>query len=273
MIRKLKQNIWFWIHRHRRNRLVARFCCFCGNIHRAFEHPTYDVAINGERMLLLNVISKPDPLLFDVGANIGDWSSMAKKKFPKARIQCFEMNQETAKILEKNCRKLTDITVHSIGLGDSTHTAEFYSYEGEQSVLSSLRANLYSGFQPTRKHATIITGDEFCEKNQITRIDLLKVDAEGADYEVIKGFSRMLAQQAVSVIQFEHEGGRYIRDFYDLLSPFGYRIGKLYSGYVEFREHDISMERFLGPNYVAIHSSNQALIKDLETGWRQTSDS
>jgi FkbM family methyltransferase len=267
MIAKIKETVWFWIHRRRRNRLVARFCRLCGNIHRAWEHPTYDVLINGERDLLLRAATRPGSVIFDVGANVGDWTRMAKAILPDATLHSFEMNPDTAAILEQNCGNLPDTHIHPVGLGDRNHTAEFHSYQGEQSVLSSLRANLYPGFNPVRREATIVTGDSFCEAHGITRIDFLKIDAEGADYDVLSGCSGMLAARAISVIQFEHEGGRYIRDFYELLTPHGYVIGKLYANYVDFREHDISMERFLGPNYVAIPSTETALIDTLRKGW------
>jgi FkbM family methyltransferase len=267
MIRKLKDATWFAIHRNRRNRLLARFCRLCGNIHRAWEHPTYDVLVNGERDVLIHAGLPPGAILFDVGANVGDWTRMAKAACPDAFVHCFEMNPDTARILGENCGKLPGAKIHAVGLGEREHTARFFSYEGEQSVLSSLRANLYQCFDPIVREATIVTGDGFCRDHGIDQIGFLKIDAEGADFEILKGFSDMLAAKAIAVIQFEHEGGRHLRDFYDLLEPHGYRIGKLYGTYVDFRPHDISVERFLGPNYIAIPSTETGRIEKLRNGW------
>jgi FkbM family methyltransferase len=267
LISKLKESVWFAIHRNRRNPVLARICRLCGNIHRAWEHPTYDVLVNGERDLLLHADLTQNAVLFDVGANVGDWTRMAKAILPQATVHCFEMNPSTAEILGLNCNDLVRTHIHPVGLGDHAHTAQFHCYEGEQSVLSSLRANLHPRFQPSRRQASILTGDSFCTENSIRKIDLLKIDAEGADYEVLSGFSEMLSSRSISMIQFEHEGGRYIRDFYDLLTPYGYVIGKLYANYVDFRTHDIDMERFLGPNYVAIPQNETALIAKLRKGW------
>lgn len=77
--------------------------------------------------------------------------------------------------------------------------------------------------------AKVITGDQFCEQEKISHIDYLKIDAEGFDYEVLVGFKGMLSSGKVRALQFEHEGGRYIRDFHDFLFPLGYRIGKIYA--------------------------------------------
>ena len=101
----------------------------------------------------------------------------------------------------------------------------------------------------------------------MTKIDFLKVDAEGADYEVVAGFSSLLAAQKIGIIQFEHQGGRFLRDFYDLLEPKGYAIGKLYANYVDFRAHSCELEHLLGPNYVAIPAARKELIEALRRGW------
>ena len=115
--------------------------------------------------------------------------------------------------------------------------------------------------------AQVRTGDETCRELGVTKIDFLKVDAEGADYEVVAGFSSLLATQKIGIIQFEHQGGRFLRDFYDLLEPKGYALGKLYANYVDFRPHYCDLEHFLGPNYVAIPAARKELIESLRRGW------
>jgi hypothetical protein len=119
----------------------------------------------------------------------------------------------------------------------------------------------------TKRQAAIRTGDEVCRLLHINKIDFIKIDAEGHDYEVIQGFSGMLASGRVTIIQFEHEGGRYLKDFYDAFASWDYALGKLYANHVAFCEHSFEMEHCLGPNYVAVHRTNNNLIKRLEAGW------
>jgi hypothetical protein len=113
----------------------------------------------------------------------------------------------------------------------------------------------------------VIRGDEFCETNGIDIIHFLKVDAENADMEVLRGFTQMLQKGAVKCIQFEHQGGRYLKDFYDFLQPLGYSIGKLYANYIDFREYNAEMEDLLGPNYIALPTDETAKITQLIKGW------
>jgi hypothetical protein len=61
--------------------------------------------------------------------------------------------------------------------------------------------------------------------------------------------------------------GLYLKDFYNLLTPFGYVIGKLYSNYIDFRPHEAEMEHFLGPNYFALRKNLPSVQDTLKKGW------
>jgi hypothetical protein len=117
------------------------------------------------------------------------------------------------------------------------------------------------------ERSVVRTGDEVCRELGIGKIDFLKVDVESAEYEVLTGFSEMLGARRVSVIQFEHQHGRFLRDFYDLFLPKGYALGKLYANYVDFREHSAESEHFLGPHYIAVLDTEKELISSLQRGW------
>src|SRR5437867_4167270 len=147
----LKSLIWFSIHNNRRNNLIARFARLCKNIHRASEHPGYDVKRSGERAVLARSVSGNAPTLFDVGANVGDWTDMAQKIFTKARIHCFELNPKTAEILARRFSGIPDVHVHPFGLAAKPGQVEFYAYADEASILSSLRVPLHSHVPHTKE--------------------------------------------------------------------------------------------------------------------------
>jgi len=262
-----KESIWFFIHHHRRNRFVARLARLCKNLHRASEHPGYDVERNGESALLAQAVEGSAPVLFDVGANVGDWTAMARRRWSGAVVHAFELNPATATQLTARFAGQSGIAVHSFGLSATSGEVNFFAYAGEASVLSGLRVPLHSHVPHRVERAEVRSGDQVCRELKLERVDFLKVDAEGADFEVLSGFNEMLSLGRVLAIQFEHEGGRYLRDFYDLLKPKGYVIGKLYANYVDFREHDAAMEHFLGPNYVALLATRTELIRRLQAGW------
>lgn len=70
--------------------------------------------------------------------------------------------------------------------------------------------------------------DNFCKKNKISKIDLLKIDTEGHELKVLEGASSMLKKGSISYIQFEFGGTMidsrtFFIDIFSYLSP-NYKI-------------------------------------------------
>ena len=73
---------------------------------------------------------------------------------------------------------------------------------------------------------------------------------------MLRGFGDLLSPGRVPVVQFEYGMINIVtkfllRDFYTHFEDRGYRVGKLFPGYVRFRPYRFQDEDFLGPNYVA----------------------
>ncbi len=111
----------------------------------------------------------------------------------------------------------------------------------------------------------VMTGDSYMKKYGIEHIDFLKVDVEGAESRVLKGFKSALLNKKIDIIQFEYNEyaivSRFLLiDFYNLLVPHGYKIGKIYTDYVDIRDYDLSHERFVAPNYLAVREDRADLL-------------
>lgn len=65
---------------------------------------------------------------------------------------------------------------------------------------------LVKGSQKGTAPVSITTVDNYCEKHNISKVDILKIDAEGLDREVVMGASRTLSDRKVKmlVVEFEH---------------------------------------------------------------------
>lgn len=116
----------------------------------------------------------------------------------------------------------------------------------------------------------MVRGDDYCAEHSIDHIDLLKIDAEGTDHLVLKGFERLLEARAVEAVQFEYGRANILNhfllaDFYQFLGAAGMVVGKLYPNYVDFRRYDEVHEDFIGPNYVAVRDDRPDLVKLLGT--------
>lgn len=214
-----------------------------------------NIASNGELAFIENH-KKDFNVVFDVGANIGEWTTLISAVSPKASIFAFEPSAHTFESLKKNCSTLKNVRLENIGLGDANEQKSFYIY-GEDSVLNSAikRDNIQQ-----EKTETVIfkTLDTFCKENDINHISFLKIDTEGNEVYVLRGAEDMIKKGAVDYIQFEY-GGTYIsshlllKDIYEFFKDKPYKIYKLMANGIASRaEYKEEYENYQYANYVAI---------------------
>jgi FkbM family methyltransferase len=239
----------------------------------AYENFDYDFYKNGEFGLLKRLASgnysgstDVPYVIFDVGANVGHWTINASEIFPTAVLHCFEAIQPTLMELKRNTQNRKNITVNEFGLLNIEDELLF-KYYPESSVLSGMY-----DFPIEAKHefvkGRVRIGDDYVEENDIKKIDFLKIDVEGAENLVLEGFKRSLKQKKIQMIQFEYGMANIITkfllyDFYRFFKEYGYTLGKIYPGFVEFRDYDLQQEDFRGPNFLAVREDCSDLIKTL----------
>lgn len=226
-----------------------------------------DLEVTGEAFLVRNVlprlISKPTPVLVDVGANVGEFSTLLRAHFPAAAIYAFEPVADTFAQLRD---RLAGLDVHclNVGLGSKEESVPIYrSARGELNSLASLYpvvAQSVHQFQDTVVETIRIrTLDSVASEQKLDFVDLLKVDTEGHEYEVLQGARDLIRAQRVGVVLFEFNEMNvvsrvFLRDFYDCLA--GYRFYRLDSRrLIPLGRYRARNEIFLFQNIVAIHSA------------------
>ena len=144
-----------------------------------------------------------NPLIFDVGANTGQSVKGFIEKFPDATIHSFEPSAETFEILRQNVSTNKNVNIWNFGLGSANEEKRFF--ENNNSDMSSFLALGEFGWGKIIKETVIpiMTIDQFCLDHQITKIDLLKIDTQGYDFEVIKGAEKMISENKVGLLYFE----------------------------------------------------------------------
>lgn len=122
--------------------------------------------------------AKECPTIIDCGANIGLSILFFKEIFPKAKIVGFEADPKVFSCLKKNIEgfNFNDVEIINKALWDSKTTLTFYSEGADAGRLeenSSLDKN-------------IIEVETICLSEYLhQKIDLLKIDIEGAEYQVL----------------------------------------------------------------------------------------
>lgn len=199
-------------------------------------------------------------ILFDVGANAGNYSNMVHKKLgSKCIIHAFEPSLKTYELLKHNCIHIPHIQINNIGLGEMEETKILYlNYEG--SAMASLYkrdlAFINVNMNETESIA-LSTVNKYCHIKNIERIHFLKLDIEGHEISALKGAKRMIDTGAIDFIQFEFGGCNidsrtFFKDFFNLFhTKYSiYRIVK--DGLVEMKGYRETYEIFTAVNYLAI---------------------
>ena len=198
-------------------------------------------------------------IIFDVGANIGDYSvKLAEILKDKAIIYSFEPSPAAFKKLQVAVAAYKNVTINNFGLSDSTKILQLYS-NFESSGLASLyqrKLDHYNTQMNVTEEINLSTVDIYCEQNNITTIDFLKIDVEGHELSVLNGAKIIMEHRQINFIQFEFGGCNidsktFFRDFYYLLKDnyIIYRILK--NGLSEIKEYNESNEIFKNINFFA----------------------
>lgn len=202
----------------------------------------------------------PKPLVFDVGANAGDYAREAARRLRPSMIHCFEPSAVAFAALERNTADLP-VVRHRLALGSEVGRLALHGAEAGATTASLLQ--LRNPHQPSCRQSEEIvevdTLDRFCAAEGIERIDFLKIDVEGFECAVLRGAERMLRERRIGAVQFEFGEGHidartFVRDFFDLLADFDfYRI--VADGLVPLPAYETSLEVFACINYLAFRQA------------------
>ena len=233
-----------------------------------YEGFTYLFSKNGEEYLLNRLRSEKIKVVFDVGANVGEWTKIALSKFPEADIFGFEISEKTFSSLRANFKNEVRCSFHNIGLSNEVGSIKYKDYGVNSGVNTILNNTDFHDdlIEPLFLECSVTMGDLFCADKEIDSIDLLKIDVEGAEFLVLEGFVNMLKSGKIRVIQFEYGYANgdihtLMKDFFKLLGDCGYITGPLKRKGVLFTDFVYPLNNFSsGPNFVSVLRSETQLV-------------
>lgn len=221
---------------------------------------------NGEFVLMPQII-KPGDVVFDIGANTGEWSMQVLASVGRVAIQCFEPVPDTFDQLNNNLGNC-GVGLNKIAMSNSigTKTFNYYNKNTRLARLStfyrrSKEIEQRLSMQPVQIQVQTSTLDTFCQQHSVTHIDYLKIDTEGAELDVLQGAQRILSEQRVKKLQFEYGGnfedaGITLHEVCQLLTKHGYSIFRILpEGIVHISQWRQSLENFKYSNYLVIDAN------------------
>ncbi|PZX47648.1 FkbM family methyltransferase [Algoriphagus chordae] len=256
MPREIKKSIYHWITNHRKTRIGKLLYSFSSTINEALENKNNDFNTNGEKWLIDSLDANQPLIVFDVGANIGDWTKLVHHKNKYAQIHSFEPIPAIYERLAQNTQGIEEIKINNLALGEFSGVLEM-NYYPQNPIFSSFYNHPLGKNKKNLTRVEVMTGDKYCELNQIEFIDFLKIDVEGFESKVLFGFERMFSEKRIKMIQFEYgdlvlKSNFLLRDFYGFFESRNYKVGKLYPGYVDFDGYSCKKENFIPSNFVCL---------------------
>jgi FkbM family methyltransferase len=162
---------------------------------------------SGELEFVLRVL-RPKMTFLDLGANSGIFSLAAGQKMrgQATSIFAFEPCLSTFSALEKNLRlnRLPEIRAVRAAISDSTGESQLFVNAAFKDGLNSLRNPSHCDAEVVGcERISTIRLDDFVAHENLPRVDVMKVDVEGAELQVFQGGSQLLKRPDAPLILYE----------------------------------------------------------------------
>jgi FkbM family methyltransferase len=177
-------------------------------------------------------------LFVDVGANVGTYSVRLSSHF--RRVYAFEPNPNVLPVLRKRIedKSKRNITIFPMALSDSNGQSEFFldAHEGFTGSADTLMpvfkynpgqgigigpAHTYIG-----KQSVMVPTATYDSKIRETA-DLVKIDVEGAEFNVLEGAREAFEQGRIRRIMVELHDRDAEDNLYRILAGYGFKVRRL----------------------------------------------
>lgn len=188
---------------------------------------------------------KPGMTFYDIGAHYGYFTLLASWIVGSSgRVHSFEPGRETYRVLAKNAHGKDNVILENVAVYSEEGTLEFHDYGRSLSAFNSLFAPRISqrtqeGLQISSYHVQCVPLDKYVRECSCPP-DFVKIDAESAEYHILRGMHRTLQRFApvvtIEVGDMAIPGASKSTDILRHIAGLGYRL-------MEYRKGEIQRHR------------------------------
>ncbi len=164
-----------------------------------------------------------DACVIDIGAHIGAFTAFAAKHAPHGQIFAFEPFPENFQLLQDNValNDFHNVQMFNLGVGGRSEEVQLYLDEANDAG--------HSMFSVTDNAITIklVSLDSIFDDNNLDRCNFLKIDCEGAEYEILFNTSKATLAKIIMMAMEYHDRmyrEKNVNDTVKLLSANGFTV-------------------------------------------------
>lgn len=185
---------------------------------------------------------QPDMTLFDVGANVGEITSLFSH-FTRNNgvVHAFEPVPDTFEKLSKITESIgrDNVKLNKLALDRKEEEVEINvypkGYSGWNTIVNRPLEKYGIDIKPEKK--VLVRTDtlsNYCSRENIEHIDLLKIDVEGFELDVLMGGIQLFKEKKVKCCVFEfgtttYDRGHSAADLMNFFKDFGYKVKNVVS--------------------------------------------
>ncbi|MBS1875383.1 MAG: FkbM family methyltransferase [Acidobacteria bacterium] len=131
----------------------------------------------------------------DIGAHHGLYTLLASRMVKETgRVVAFEPSPRERRRLRKHVwiNRCANVRIEEFALGKAPGLDHLYVVRGRETGCNSRRPPVNAG-TTTLLPVRVTSLDEYCRANLIGTVDFIKLDAEGAELEILEGMTDILA--------------------------------------------------------------------------------
>lgn len=156
--------------------------------------------------------------IVDVGANVGAFSIMASKRFPNSEVHAFELVRENYEFASEQLNAYANVTIQNTAMVGSNKPVGVFLHQAnpgghkpifDNSTETYLNSDTFTeaaGPIWQKSEVDSISFNDFMIENNIDKIDFLKLDCEGSEYEILFHIDEHNLWNKISRISMELHG-------------------------------------------------------------------
>lgn len=197
----------------------------------------------------------------DIGASKGDWVEKVYNFFHLKKVKLFlvEPDINNYKFLKNKFSNFSNLKIFKLAASDvSKKIRSFYISNKPRENSSFYQKKDFTNINKI----TCITIDDLIKQNDIKNIFMIKIDAEGEDFRVLKGSYNILKKSKVEIVQFEYNhlwinNKNYLLDVFKLIRNKNYYLAKIINKkFNVFLNWNPEIERYFECDYFLIKKNS-----------------